>query len=81
MTPKEKAVELLNKYIPHTKLWHEVDGWIECKDAAKQCALIAVGNEEEGLDRFAEYWDLKNGEWYADEIDKLNQKKQEIENL
>lgn len=42
MTPKEKAEELINKFIPHTKVFHEVLGWEEYIDSAKQCALIAV---------------------------------------
>jgi hypothetical protein len=42
MTPKEKAKELVDKYIPHTKVFHEVLGWEDYIDSAKQCALIAV---------------------------------------
>ena len=42
MTPKEKAEELINKFIPHTKVFHEVLGWEEYIDSAKECALIAV---------------------------------------
>jgi len=42
MTPKEKAEELINKFIPHTKVFHEVLGWEDYIDSAKQCALIAV---------------------------------------
>ncbi len=42
MTPKEKAKEIVDKYIPHTRVFHEVLGWEDYIDSAKQCALIAV---------------------------------------
>ena len=42
MTQKEKAEELINKFIPHTKVFHEVLGWEEYIDSAKQCSLITV---------------------------------------
>jgi hypothetical protein len=42
MTPKEKAKELVDKFIPHTRVFHEVLGWEDYFDSAKQCALIAV---------------------------------------
>jgi hypothetical protein len=42
MTPKEKAKELVDKYIPHTRVFHEVLGWEDYIDSAKQCALIAI---------------------------------------
>lgn len=42
MTPKNKANELINKFIPHTKVFHEILGWEDYIDSAKQCALIAV---------------------------------------
>ena len=42
ITPKEKAKELVDKYIPLTlRLYAEYD-WDEDVDSAKQCALIAV---------------------------------------
>ena len=42
MTPKEKAKELIDKYIPLTlRLYAEYD-WDEDVDSAKECALIAV---------------------------------------
>jgi len=41
MTPKEKAEELINKFILHTEKYN--DGWIESdRQAAKVFALIAV---------------------------------------
>lgn len=48
---------------------------------AKQCALICNQQEIDQLNRMADYWDLKNGEWYKDEFEKLNAVKQAIINL
>lgn len=42
MTPKEKAEKLVDKFIPHTRIFHEVLGWEDYIDSAKQCALICV---------------------------------------
>jgi len=42
MTPKEKADELVKKFIPHTRLFLDGLGWTDCLDAAKCCALKAV---------------------------------------
>jgi hypothetical protein len=42
MTPKEKALELVDKFIEPTMEFDELDGYVEDKDNAKQCALIAV---------------------------------------
>jgi hypothetical protein len=42
MTPKEKAKELVDKFIEHTKEWSEIDGYVIDKYRAKECALIAV---------------------------------------
>ena len=39
MTPKEKAKELVNKFIAHA--YHN-NNELQCKDHAKQCALIVV---------------------------------------
>jgi hypothetical protein len=41
-SPEEKAKELVNKFISHTRVFHEVLGWEDYIDSAKQCALIAV---------------------------------------
>jgi hypothetical protein len=43
-TPKEKAVELINKFTIRTKFLDEFKGWIEHIDSskAKQFALVAV---------------------------------------
>jgi|688.fasta_scaffold08696_5 hypothetical protein len=42
MTPKDKAQELVDKFIVHTRVYHEVLGWEDYIESAKQCALIAV---------------------------------------
>ena len=44
MKAKEKAEELINKFVEHTKVYHEVLGWEDYIDSAKKCALIAVDN-------------------------------------
>ena len=43
-TPKDKAVELINKFTIRTKFLDEFKGWIEIVDSshAKQFALVAV---------------------------------------
>ena len=75
MTAKQKAKELYDKYefvyIQNYTSKHEV----------KQCALIAVENEQEALDRFVKYWNLEFGDWYKDECLKIQEVKQEIEKL
>ena len=58
MTPKEKAIELVEKY--------RVESWVISKDYDKQCALIAVNEimevcyytrEVENNDLFSyDYW-------------------------
>jgi hypothetical protein len=53
MTPKEKADELVNKFTPHTKVFHEHLGWVNYLDSTKQCALIAVNEMLEELDHLA----------------------------
>ncbi|MFI0427742.1 MAG: hypothetical protein ACH34V_12390 [Flavobacterium sp.] len=42
MTPKEKANELIMKFIPPTRQFDERDGWHNYIDSAKECALISV---------------------------------------
>ena len=42
MTPKEKAIELVDKYIPLSLRLYSDYEWVEEIDSAKQCALIAV---------------------------------------
>jgi len=42
MTPKEKAAELVNKFVEHTNVYNEVYGFEDYIDSAKKRALIAV---------------------------------------
>ncbi len=42
MIAKEKAESLVEKFLPHTLVLNKDTGWLEGKDEAKQCALIAV---------------------------------------
>jgi hypothetical protein len=79
MTPKEKekAKELVNKFVA-------LDNDIFCSVNylySKQCALIVINEKINSLNAFSEYWDFKRGEWYKDELQKLEEVKQEIENL
>lgn len=46
MTPKEKAQELVNKFIVHS--YHN-DNELQCKDHAKQCALILADYVIQGI--------------------------------
>ena len=73
MTPKEKAKELVNKFIPFVDTYHY--GFLVKN---KQCALIAVDEildiiEDDGF-TFAEYHDKKTIEYWFEvkqEIEKL----------
>jgi len=42
MTPKEKAINLVEKFIPYTKVSKGSLGLEDYYDNAKECALIAV---------------------------------------
>jgi hypothetical protein len=42
MTPKDKAKQLVEKFIEHTQEWDEIDGYVNDVYNSKQCALIAV---------------------------------------
>jgi hypothetical protein len=43
MTPKEKALELVDKFMEHTVEWDQVTEYaFDSEYHAKQCALIAV---------------------------------------
>jgi hypothetical protein len=67
MTPKEKAQELVDKFIEPTMEFDELDGYVEDKDNAKQCALIAVNllmeeaYRQHDYEGFISYWkEVKN---------------------
>jgi hypothetical protein len=42
MTPKEKANELVNKFIPPTRVKDIEENWVDDLYYAKQCALMAI---------------------------------------
>jgi hypothetical protein len=69
MTPKDKALELYNKY---EQLGRDFTRGVSMKEFAKQCALIAVDEIIEVLKNIA---DITTSWLYYEEV------KQEIENL
>ncbi len=74
MTPKEKAQELVDKFIEFTQDWDARDGYINDEFRAKECALIVV---DELID-FAKLTDTTN-DW--DHLNYWQEIKQEIEKL
>ena len=74
MKPKEKAEELVNKFISHTRVFHELLGWEDYIDSAKQCALIAVdeiiNSHDYLIDFFEEAEDYRKIEFYWIEVRK-----------
>lgn len=73
MTPKEKAIELVDKYIPLSLRLYSDYEWVEEIDSAKQCALIAVVEIIDSLQ-------IKNYA-QADNYEYWNEVKQETEKL
>ena len=69
MSPKEKSKELVDKFIPMTKDWDELEGFIVNINNAKQCALIAVDEC------------IKTAAYMPETLHFWNQVKQEIEKL
>lgn len=68
MKPKEKAEELVGKFISHTLIFDEGAGWLEDKDEAKHCALIAVdeiikSREDDG--HFDDSLSVTSSEYYT----------------
>lgn len=79
METKQKARKLVEKFIANTYCKNNSE--LQCKDKSKQCALIVINEKINSLNAFSEYWDFKRGEWYKDELQKLEEVKQEIINL
>ena len=80
MTPKEKAIELIDKFNNHTvkELFYLKNGKvIEGKTEAKQCALIAVDEILKLENNNGYYFDGTN----VTSISFWQEVKQEIENL
>jgi len=74
MTPKEKAIELVEQFMEHTVEWDKIkEVALDSEYHAKQCALIAVEEVIEALD--VNYWQN------ADLIIYWNEVKQEINEL
>ena len=69
MTPKEKAAELVNKFVQYTPAEEGIE-----YPFAKQCALIAVKEIKEAID-WHEY------EYPNETFDYWEQVEQEIQNL
>ena len=73
MTPKEKALELVNKFTEYTKVFDDCAGWVNDEISAKQCALIAVDEIIDNIDGFLEarIWALDYWQEVKQEIEKL----------
>jgi len=72
MTPKEKAIELVDKFMEHTVEWDQVTEYaFDSEYHAKQCALIAVDEIIKNDTIFL----------YVHHLDFWKQVKQEINNL
>lgn len=72
MTPKEKAIELVNSFYPILGGIEPKDWEYFCHDKAKKCALIAVAEILNFIEDDRKIFNWKN---YYQEV------KQEIENL
>jgi hypothetical protein len=88
MTPKEKALELLNKFSVHTKAFNDNSGWIIDINSTKECALIAVDEMiQTAKDVFEHCWNHISWKAQYDIVDMnkylcyLEEVKQEIEKL
>ena len=74
MTPKEKAIELVDMFMEHTVEWDNVTEYaFDSEYHAKQCALIAIDQIFEALDEH--HWQNRNVAEYYREV------KHEINNL
>jgi len=74
MTPKEKALELVDKYIPLSLRLYSDYEWVEEIDSAKQCALIAVDELIEFAYNYTDYNEKSTKEYWQEvkqEIEKL----------
>ena len=76
ISSRDKAKELVNKFIEHTQEWDELDGYVNDIYKAKQCALIAVDEVIENL------VELSNGEFtFIHNVEYWQEVKKEILNL
>lgn len=79
MDAKAKAKELINKFTPHTRDWTGVV-WIDNAESAKECALIAVDEILNELQKLDELEDAVFGDAYK-LTNYWQQVKQEINSL
>ena len=79
MTPRKKALELIDRFIEPTKVPNIKNIWVEDFDAAKQCALIAVDEIIKAKQEDSSYCD-EDGEWH-NFMDFWQSVKEEIEKL
>lgn len=80
MTPKERAIDLVIQFEMFADRGNEGSDY-NGRQSAKKCAEICVDEMIAQTNRFADYWDLKNGEWYKDEINHLESVKDQINSL
>ena len=66
MTPKAKAENLIEKFIPNTRIWNEEKKvWEDCIESAKRCALITLDEIINSLENYGKESDeLQNMENY-----------------
>ena len=64
MNPKAKAENLIEKFIPNTRIWNdEKKVWEDCIESAKRCAFIAVDEIINSLENYGKESDeLQNME-------------------
>jgi hypothetical protein len=69
MTPKEKAEELVNQFLTHTRVYNDEFGWEDDIESAKKCALIAVDE----LIKLSSCFEITDNYWekVKKEIEKL----------
>lgn len=78
MDAKQKAYELVEKFIESTLIFDDRGGWLEDKNEAKNCAKICVN---EILNNFGQLTDGANFYTSYDAIKYYQQVKEEIEKL
>lgn len=79
-SPEEKARDILDKVegvLGHSIPTHSDPYFKETIEIAVICVDEIIAT----LNSFADYWDLKRGEWYKDELVKIEKIKEEIQKL
>jgi allophanate hydrolase subunit 1 len=79
MTPKEKAIQLVDKFENHS--FEDINRRISAFSSAKQCALIAVDEIISQMLSLMKVFNEDRSEFEAIELDYLTKVKQEIELL